>query len=393
MCDIEKIKSIVSSIETFLIDIRRDLHMHPELGMEEFRTMKVISGHLKEMKVFHKCSIANTGIVADIEGEDKSFTVAFRADIDALPIEDLKECEYASKEKGKCHACGHDVHTTIAIGVAKIFSIIKPPCNVRIIFEPAEETTGGALPMIQSGVLDNVDVIYGLHVNPDIETGRIGIKYGAMYASSNMFDIKIYGKSAHGARAYDGIDAIEAASRILKSLRYYALGVKDVVLHIGAINGGKVRNVVADFVEMNGIIRTLLESKRADILREIKSLVINIAEDMGAKAEFIDIPSYPALINHDNAVDVVKKNVKFLLSEKGVFEEPSNMTTEDFSYFLQNVQGAFFSLGVGNDKNNVPIHNGLFDIDESSINIGVCIQVMNLYETYKERSIFRNKKI
>ncbi|MEI0564232.1 M20 family metallopeptidase [Brachyspira pulli] len=384
---------ILSSMKEFLIDLRRDLHSHPELGFEEFRTMEKISSILKSLNINHKTQVAKTGIIADIEGEDKTFTVAFRADIDALPMEDKKNCSYSSKNKGKCHSCGHDVHTTILTGIAKYFSEVTPPCNIRLIYQPAEETTGGALPMINEGALENVNVIYGLHVRPEIRVGQISTKYGSMYASSNMFEVHIKGKSAHGAKSYNGIDAIIVASHIITQLHSYISAFTDGTtrLHIGTINGGTANNIVADNVKMEGIIRMLCDDEtRNKRLNIIKNIVINTGNNFGAEAEFIDIPSYPALINHDEAVNIIRESASEILGKENCLEENANMTTEDFSYYLQRIKGSFFSLGVSNDKINAPIHNGLFDIDEEAINIGVKTQLLNVYNTYKNKNKFIN---
>lgn len=389
------IKSSLISMRDFLIDLRRDIHKHPELGFEEIRTMEKISSILNSLNIKHKTKIAKTGIIADIEGEDKNFTIAFRTDMDALPMDDLKTCEYSSKEKGKCHACGHDVHIAILTGIAKYFSKIKPPCNIRLIYQPAEETTGGAKPMIDEGALDNVNIIYGLHVRPEIMSGQISVKYGVMYASSNMFDIKIYGKASHGAKSYEGIDAIIIASNILNQLHNFVSAFTDgsMRLHVGTIKGGSARNIVADFVQMEGIIRMLCNDEtRNKRLSMIEKIILNTANSFNAKADFINMPSYPALINHTEAVDIIKENGFNILGKENVFiEENSNMTTEDFSYYLQKVSGAFFSLGVSNKNINIPIHNGLFDIDERAINIGVHIQIVNVYETYNKKDLFIKK--
>ena len=394
--DNDLIKSSLASMREFLIDLRRDIHKHPELGFEEIRTMEKISSILKSFNIKHKTKIAKTGIIADIEGADKNFTIAFRADMDALPIDDLKRdlknCEYSSEEKGKCHACGHDVHIAILTGIAKYFSEVKPPCNIRLIYQPAEETTGGAKPMIDEGALDNVNVIYGLHVRPEIKAGQISVKYGVMYASSNMFDIKIFGKSSHGAKSYEGTDAIIITSNILNQLHNFISAFTDgsMRLHVGTIKGGSARNVVADFVQMEGIIRMLCDDEtREKRLSMIEKIVLNTADSFNAKAEFINMPSYPAIINHAEAVDIVKESGFSVLGKENVFiEENANMTTEDFSYYLQKVSGAFFSLGVSNENLNIPIHNGLFDIDERAINIGVNIQIVNVYETYNKKELF-----
>lgn len=390
--DNDLIKSSLTSMREFLINLRRDIHKHPELGFEEIKTMEKISSVLNSLNIKHKTKIAKTGIIADIDGTDKNFTIAFRADMDALPMDDLKECEYSSKEKGKCHACGHDVHMAILTGIAKYFSEVKPPCNIRLIYQPAEETTGGAKPMIDENALDNVNVIYGLHVRPEIKAGQISVKYGVMYASSNMFDIKIYGKSSHGAKSYEGVDSIIVASNILNQIHNFVSAFTDggMRFHVGTIKGGNARNIVADFVQMEGIIRILCEDNiREKRLSAIEKIILNTAESFNAKAEFVNMPSYPALINHTEAVNIVKESGFSILGKENVFiEENANMTTEDFSYYLQKVHGAFFSLGVSNENLNIPIHNGLFDIDERAINIGVYMQIVNVYETYNKKELF-----
>lgn len=390
--DNDLIKSSLTSMREFLINLRRDIHKHPELGFEEIKTMEKISSVLNSLNIKHKTKIAKTGIIADIDGTDRNFTIAFRADMDALPMDDLKKCEYSSKEKGKCHACGHDVHMTILTGIAKYFSEVKPPCNIRLIYQPAEETTGGAKPMIDENALDNVNVIYGLHVRPEIKAGQISVKYGVMYASSNMFDIKIYGKSSHGAKSYEGVDSIIVASNILNQIHNFVSAFTDgsMRFHVGTIKGGNARNIVADFVQMEGIIRMLCEDNiREKRLSAIEKIILNTAESFNAKAEFVNMPSYPALINHTEAVNIVKESGFSILGKENVFiEENANMTTEDFSYYLQKVHGAFFSLGVSNENLNIPIHNGLFDIDENAINIGVYMQIVNVYETYNKKELF-----
>ena len=386
-------ENALSAMKDFLIDLRRDLHAHPELGFQEFRTSEKISSILDSLNIKYKNKVAETGIIADIEGEDKDFTIAFRADMDALPMEDKKNCSYSSQNKGKCHSCGHDVHTTVLTGIAKYFSEIKPPCNIRLIYQPAEETTGGALPMIKEHALDNVNVIYGLHVRPEINVGQVSVTYGAMYASSNMFEVHIHGKSAHGAKSYNGIDAIVIAAHIITQLHSFTSVFTDgsMRLHIGTINGGSANNVVADNVKMEGIIRMLCDDDtRNKRLNMIENIIKNTAKSFNADADFINIPSYPALINHDDAVNIVKTSAESVLGKENCLLEKSNMTAEDFSYYVQRIKGAFFSLGVSNEKINVPIHNSLFDIDENAINIGVKMQVLNVYNTYKNKDRFIN---
>lgn len=392
--NLEVIKQKAQRIKDWLIAVRRDLHSHPELGMEEFRTMEKISEYLSELNIAHKTKVATTGVVADIEGIDKSFTVAFRGDIDALPIQDKKTVDYASKEKGKCHACGHDVHTTIVLGIAKIFSKEPPPCNIRLIFQPAEETVGGALPMIKEGVLDKVNIIFGLHVNSNYETGVISVKYGAMNASSNDLRIKIKGKSAHGAHPSEGVDAIVISAQVISTIQTLISrsvdGSNSVAINIGVIKGGKVQNIICDLVEMEGTLRTFSPKIRKLMVEKIGNIVEGVSSAMGGVGEFKDRPSYSALINWDKAVDIIKKNGSSMLGKENVKEHTPSMGVEDFAFFVEEVPGAFFTLGVANEKKNIniPIHNGLFDIDEDALCVGVAMQILNLYESYSKKDDF-----
>ena len=244
---------------------------------------------------------------------------------------------------------------------------------------------------LEEGALDNVNVIYGLHVRPEINVGQISFTYGAMYASSNMFEVHVHGKSAHGAKSYYGIDSIIVASHIITQLHSFVSAFTDgsMRLHIGTINGGTANNIVADNVKMEGIIRMLCDDETREFrLNMIKNIIINTAKNFGAECEFIDIPSYPALINNDNAVNIIIESGNMFLGKENCIKENANMTTEDFSYYLQRVKGSFFSLGVSNDRIKAPIHNALFDIDEDAINIGVKMQVLNVYNTYKNKELF-----
>lgn len=387
--DINKLKSESQKIKDWLIDVRRDFHQHPELGTEEYRTHDKICEYLNDMNIPYRTSF-NTGVIADIVGENKDITIALRGDIDALPILDMKTTEYSSKIKGVCHACGHDVHTTIVLGVAKYFyeTKTKPPVNIRLIFQPAEETVGGAKPMIEDGALVGVDAVYGLHVDDTIESGKIGIKYGAMNASSDTLKIKIKGTSCHGAYPSRGIDALLIASHVIIALQSIVSRNLDAresgVVTIGTINGGTAGNIVANEIELKGTLRTLDPEVRKRMKKRIKEIVEGIPLAFGGEGEVEIEPGYTALINHNKNVDIVRENAIKLLGENSVYEkELANMGVEDFAYFVEKIEGAFFTLGVRNENKNIvaPAHNGNFDIDEDSILNGVMMQILNIYTT------------
>ncbi|MEI0479096.1 amidohydrolase [Brachyspira pulli] len=399
MQELDLIKKRIKSIKQKLIDIRRDIHSYPELSNQEYRTMNIISEQLYHNGIKHRTKVAGTGVIADIEGKDKSFTVAFRADIDALPINDLKRCDYASKNEGVCHACGHDVHTAINIGIAYIFSSkcdekIIPPCNVRLIFQPAEESVGGALQMIKKNALEDVNVIYGLHVSSSTEIGYIQINDGIVNASCLDFKIKVYGKSAHGANPANGVDAIVISSKIINDLQTIIsrnVNAEDsAVITIGTINGGTATNIICDYVEITGTIRALKESVMLTIKNRIKKLIKCVSNSFDGDAEFIELVYFASLINWKDAADIVRDNAVNFLGDKKVLKLIPSLGAEDFSFFIQNKPGAFFNIGSKNMKKGIVYnaHNGLFDVDEDCIEIGLTLEIMNLYESYAKSELF-----
>lgn len=399
MKELDLIKKRIKFIKQKLIDIRRDIHSYPELSNHEYRTMNVVSENLEYNGIKHRTKVAGTGVIADIEGKDKSFTVAFRSDMDALPIDDLKHCDYASKNEGVCHACGHDVHTAINIGMGYIFSNtsdekIIPPCNVRLIFQPAEESVGGALPMMKENALENVNVIYGLHVSSSTEIGYIQINDNIVNASCLDFKIKVYGKSAHGANPASGIDAIVISSKIINDLQTIIsrnVNAEDsAVITIGTINGGTATNIICDYVEITGTIRALKESVMLTIKNRIKKLIKCVSNSFDGDAEFIELVYFASLVNWKDAADIVRDNAVNFLGDKKVLKLIPSLGSEDFSFFIQNKPGAFFNIGSRNEKIGIvhKAHNGLFDVDEDCIEIGLTLEIMNLYESYAKRELF-----
>ncbi|MDP0493804.1 MAG: M20 family metallopeptidase [Fusobacterium sp. JB021] len=386
----KKILNSANKIGNFVIDVRRELHKYPELGFSLPKTTEIICKILDNLKIDYQKNIGESGIVANIEGKDKNITLAFRADMDALPIIEETEFEFKSEHYGKMHACGHDAHMSILLGVAKVISENKEelPCNVRLIFQPAEETTGGAVPMIEEGVLKNVNGIFGLHVDPSINAGKIAIKYGAMNAASTGIKIKIKGKSCHGAYPSTGIDAIVIAAQVITALQTIVSRNIDsresLVLSFGKIIGGETENVITGDVLLEGTIRTLSNSLRDSIKPKIKNMVEMICEGMGAIGEVEYRDSYMALINKDEFVDLIKLSGNEILGFENVKEKKvPEMVVEDFAYYLDKVPGAFFNLGVGKKgEENKPLHNGLFSIEESSLSLGVKVQIMNLLKAY-----------
>jgi amidohydrolase len=391
MSDIDFLKKS-SEIYEELVNWRRDFHQNPELGFEEFKTSEKIKGFLKAEGIpFYES--ATTGICAIIKGEGskEGKTVALRADIDALPLNDNKGCVYSSQTEGKMHACGHDAHMTILMGTAKILNSMKKELkgNVKLLFEPAEETIGGARFMIKEGVLENphVDAIIGLHVHENIDCGKIGIKKGVVHAASNPFNIKIIGKGGHGAHPEDTIDPVVIASNVIIALQSIVSReippTDPAVITVGSIHGGSAQNIIPGEVNISGIIRTLKTEHRAYVIKRVTEVVEGICAAMRGKCEIDIQESYPCLYNNDMMIDRVKKCAEKIVGIDNVEElDKPNMGVESFSYFSLERPAAFYFLGIRNEERGIihPAHNSLFDIDEKALPIGVAIQCKAVYE-------------
>ncbi len=373
--------------------IRREFHKYPELGGCEYKTMDKICSYLDLWGVEYKKGVAETGVVAIIRGKNKLKDdykcIGIRADIDALPINEETDVCFKSVNDGVMHACGHDAHTAVALGTAKIIKSMESKLkgDVKFFFQPAEETTGGAERMIDAGCLKNPDVeyVFGLHVDPGLETGKVGIKYGKMMASSDEIFINVRGKSTHGAHPEKGTDPVVIASNIVVALQTLVSRstspLNSVVLTIGSIHGGTAPNIISDSVEMKGILRTLDEETRGDMKKRIAAVVENISKAMDGEGTLAIRESYGALINNDDAVDKLKKAAEKVLGAENVeILECPNMGTEDFSYFSRNSKACFFNLGCRNERIGAiyPIHSSEFLLDEGCLRMGVKIYVENI---------------
>ena len=376
-------------IEKELICTRRDFHENPELGFDLFRTSQKVKDFLtKEGIEFY--DVAQTGICAIIRGNGNK-TIALRADMDALPLQDKKTCNYASKINGRMHACGHDAHTTILLGAAKILNNMKDELsgNVKLFFEPAEETTGGSPIMINAGVLENpsVDAVIGLHVEEWLEAGTVGLKRGVAYAASNPFTIKIIGKGGHGASPHMTIDPIVIASTVITTLQSIVSReippTDPAVITIGSIHGGTAQNIIPEDVTISGIIRTMKSEHREYIKTRLVQVVEGIVHSMRGKCEIDIEESYPCLYNNDKLADLFEDKASEILEEINVkkLDQPT-MGVESFAYFSMERPSLFYFLGSMNKEKGIvnPAHGSLFDIDESCLAIGVAMQCKLAYE-------------
>ncbi|MGE5605988.1 MAG: M20 metallopeptidase family protein [Bacteroidota bacterium] len=383
-----------SAIEPWLIAVRREFHRHPELGMAEHWTSRKIDELLEEMGIPHRTGIANTGILGIIKGGKPGKTIALRADMDALPIREETGLSYASINEGRMHACGHDAHLAILLGAAQILNSMKMNLsgNIKLFFQPAEETDGGARPMIEAGCMENpkVDHVLGLHVTPYAETGQILVRPGKICASSDGLTITVRGKSAHGAYPEAGIDAVVIAAQIITSLQTIVsrnLSPLDAgVITIGTINGGLKENIIADQVRLGGTIRTLDPETRTNIQRQIRELVSGVAAGLGGEGLVKFEAGYPPVINDEQIVKVIQSNAAVLLRKENVlFKEHPSMGVEDFAYFCQAAPSAFYYLGCANHNQGIvaPGHSSKFQIDEACLKTGVLLQVVNALSLLK----------
>src|SRR6056297_370619 len=387
----DNIKKLVKKYEEEVIKIRRDLHKHPEVGFDLARTSKKVANILKELGFEVKTEIGKTGVVGIIEGNNDGPAIALRADMDALPMEEKTDLDFASVEKGKMHACGHDGHTAILLGVAMVLAEIKDKLrgNVKLIFQPAEEGPGGAEPMIEDGVMDapKVDAILGLHIWLEMDAGKVGVKKGPLFASIDEIDIKIKGDSSHGASPHQGVDAITTAAEVLNSLQSIVSRkidpIDSAVVTIGKIEGGYVRNVIADEVNLEGTIRALNPEVRKQLEDEIRKKVKNICLASDADYEIDYRHMYPPLVNDKDITDLVKENaIKVMKSENVIDVKDPTMGGEDFAYFLKEVPGTFFLLGGRNEEKGITAahHNTHFTFDEDIMTDGIEIMIKSVLD-------------
>lgn len=378
----DKIKNTANALDGELIAIRRHLHAHPELSFEEVETAKYISNKLTEYGIEHTTNVGGHGIVGLIKGNNPTKKIiALRADMDALPIEEKNTTEYISQNKGVMHACGHDVHTTCLLGAAKILNELKDEFDgtIKLIFQPAEEKLpGGASIMIKDGVLENpkVETIFGQHVLPQLETGKVAFKSGIAMASCDEIYITVKGKGGHGAVPHLAIDPILIASQLVIALQSVvsrnANPTLPSVLSIGKFIANGATNIIPDEVRLEGTFRTFDEKWRAEAHEKIKTICTNIVASFGGTCDVLIDIGYPFLKNDEATTTNAFELAQQYLGKENIEEMPARMTAEDFSYYSQLVPACFYRLGTGNISKGItsPIHTPTFDVDENCLKIG-----------------------
>lgn len=389
-----RLDTAIATLEPRVIEWRRDLHQNPELSNREFRTSKVVAEHLKRLGLDVQTGVAKTGVVGVLKGGKPGPTIALRADMDALPVVEQTEVPFRSRATatyrnqtvGVMHACGHDVHTSVLMGIAEAFAGMKSdlPGTVIFLFQPAEEGApegedGGASLMIQEGVLQRhrPEAVFGLHVFANMPTGMIGYRGGPLMAGSDTFRILVKGRQTHGARPWSGVDPVVISSQIVGALQTVVSRQTDItanpaVVTVGAINGGIRFNIVPDEVEMLGTIRTFDPQQRAMILANIDRMVTHIAEASGATAKF-EIPSgsNPVVRNDPALTERVLPSLRRAAGAANVRAVPLVTGAEDFAFFAEKVPSFFFFVGVTpRDQNLLTAasnHSPLFYVDETAI--------------------------
>ena len=365
-----------------IIQWRRYLHMNPELSYEEYETSKFVLENLKDLGFEIQAPIAKTGIVALLRGINPGPTVALRADMDALPIQDEKTVSYASLVPGVAHLCGHDAHTAILLGAANILSKHRPiKGNIKFIFQPAEEGLAGALHMVQEGVLKNpdVDVIVGLHVHPTASTGYITVAKDVAMACADSFDIEVIGEGGHAAHPHMSIDSITVAAEVISSLQQIVSRsidpLKPAVLTIGKIEGGFKRNVIAPSVRLEGTVRVLDPSLREVISHRMEQYIKGVCEGMGATYKFDYQLGYPSVKNDNKLIPLLNSVAEKILGASTLSIVNPSMGGEDFAYYAERVSGIFFRLGTFNETKDCiyPNHHPKFDVDEDALPYGSAI--------------------
>ena len=381
-----KIREEIKNIKDEIYAIRRHFHRYPELSFKEFNTAETISEHLDELGISHKKGVGKTGIVGEINFGPGP-TIALRADMDALPIQEENNLDYKSLNDGVMHACGHDGHMAILLGAANALSKNSKlkKGTVRFIFQPAEEGLGGAKYMIEDGCLDKVDEIYGLHLWNYQLYGEVGIKDGPVMASADLFDIEVSGKGGHGATPQGTVDAIVVSSNLVTMLQTIVSRntnpLESTVLSIGKIKGGHNFNIISDKVHMSGTTRAYTEENRKMIKQRMKEVIEGVSKSFGADIKLNYKDGYPPTVNHSSQVEKVLEAARSVVAN-GAKNPYLSMGGEDFSYYLQNKPGCFFFVGSAPNENEIlstPHHCSHFNIDERALLIGASVYV-NLIE-------------
>jgi amidohydrolase len=373
-----QIRSEIHAIKDIIVSTRRDIHQHPELAFDEHRTSKLVAERLESLGIEIQTGVGKTGVVGTLKGKNDGKTIAFRADMDALPIQETSDISYKSINTGIMHACGHDGHTAMLLGAAEVLSKQADKLNgtLKFFFQPAEEGQGGARFMIDDGALEGVDEVYGIHLWNYQKYGTIGVKSGPIMAAADIFEITVHGKGGHGAAPQGTKDAVLIAAHLIQTLQTIVSRntnpIESTVVTVGQINGGYNFNIIADKVTLRGTTRAYTEDNRQLIKQRMKEIIAGTEKTFDTKIELDYEDGYPPTVNDPTAADNLLNAAQKIVGDGAGYPYLS-MGAEDFSYFLQKVPGCYFLVGSAPQNReplSVPHHCSHFDIDERALLIG-----------------------
>ena len=376
-------KAEAEGLREQLVAWRRDFHMHPELAFQERRSARVIADYVRELGYQVQTGVAKTGVVALLEGQRPGPVVMVRVDMDALPITEENETDYVSQNPGVMHACGHDGHMAMGLGVATLMMKRRDEISgtLKLVFQPAEEGANGAEEMVKDGVLENPrpDVVLITHVWNETPVGLIAVSPGAIMAAAEKWNCTVRGKGGHGALPHLTVDPIVAAAQIVTALQTVVSRnvspLEAAVVAVGAIHGGNAFNVTPPQVEMTGTIRTYDPATRETVLRRVRQVIEGVAVACGATAELEIIPLTPAVVNDAEVTEVVRAAAEAVVGPENVLSGERTMGSEDASLFMQDIPGCYFFVGSANAERGLdaPHHNPRFDFDEDALALGVAV--------------------
>jgi amidohydrolase len=366
-----------------LITWRRDFHKHPELAFKETRSAAIIAQHLKQCGYQVRTGVAQTGVIGLLEGKGDGPAVAFRFDMDALPVAEETGAQYASQEAGRMHACGHDGHMAMGMGLAELLAARREDIKgaVKLLFQPAEEGGNGAEAMVEDGALDSPrpDIFLAAHLWIQKPVGTADVTAGPVMAAAEKWDCTIRGQGGHGAMPHHTVDPIPAAGQVISALQTVVSRnvspLDTAVVSVGSIHGGEAFNVIPSEVNMNGTIRTFEPSTRKVVLKRVREVIEGVATACGTSAELAIKPLTPAVINDAQVAKVVRQAAEAILDAGHVTSGERTMGSEDAALFLERVPGCYFFLGAGNADRGLsfPHHSSHFDFDEQALVLGVAI--------------------
>ena len=392
----DNILSLSKKVFPEIVKLRRRLHQFPELAFEEFDTSDTIAAELGKIGIGVKRRVGKTGLIGILRGSSNSGVVALRADMDGLPVAEESGLEFASRNAGKMHACGHDAHMAMLVGAAMILSRLRKEVNgtVKFLFQPSEEKNpGGAPAMIKDGALSNpdVDVVFGQHVTNELPSGKFGFRPGPIMASADEVYITVIGKGGHGAKPHETVDPVTIAARIVDSLQSVISRMKDPmdpsVLTIGSIHGGTAPNIIPDKVELAATLRTMNEKWRKRAHELIIRTASETAKAFGGSCKIVISHGYPVLVNSEQETLLARSALTSLYGKNAAVTIPPVMGAEDFAYYLQKAPGTFWWIETGSKKAGATssIHSSKFRIDESSLMHGAAFLAYLTIEYLRQR--------